>query len=76
MIIIYDDENSNELNILKKITHKSEKILILRNKSNLGAGISRNIGIENAKGKYLAFIDADDFPDKKIRKANSLHGEK
>ncbi len=77
LIIIYDDENSNELDILKKITNKSKKIFILRNKSNLGAGISRNIGIENAKGKYLAFIDADDLWDKKkIRKANSLHGEK
>ncbi len=65
LIIIYDDENSNELDILKKITNKSKKIFILRNKSNLGAGISRNIGIENAKGKYLAFIDADDLWDKK-----------
>ena len=28
LIIIYDDENSNELDILKKITNKSKKIFI------------------------------------------------
>ena len=38
---------------------KKKKIII--NKKNLGAGYSRNIGIRNSKGKFIAFIDADDI---------------
>jgi glycosyltransferase involved in cell wall biosynthesis len=31
------------------------------NNANKGAGASRNIGIENAKADFIAFLDADDF---------------
>jgi len=27
---------------------------------NLGAGVSRNVGIKKSKGKFILFIDADD----------------
>ncbi len=38
------------------------------NKKNYGAGVSRNIGIKKSRGKYLAFIDSDDYWKKnKIR---------
>lgn len=65
LIIIYDDEDKKDLEYLKKIIKKSEKVLIIINQSNLGAGLSRNLGIKNAKGEFVAFIDADDTWHKK-----------
>ena len=46
---------------LKKLYEKNEKITILNNKKNIGAGYSRNYGIENSKGKYICFLDSDDI---------------
>jgi teichuronic acid biosynthesis glycosyltransferase TuaG len=65
LIIIYDDEDKKDLEYLKKIQKNFKKILIFINKSNLGAGMSRNLGIKNAKGEFVAFIDADDTWHKK-----------
>ena len=61
IIIIYDDEDLTELQFIRKIImgHKNVKIII--NSKQLGAGSSRNIGIKSAKGKFIAFIDADDL---------------
>lgn len=36
-------------------------IIFIRNDKNMGAGYSRNRGLDIAKGKYLVFLDGDDF---------------
>ena len=61
IIIIYDDEDKFELKWIKKIIKKVSKYKIIVNKKNLGAGLSRNKGIYYARGKYVAFCDADDI---------------
>lgn len=61
LIIIYDDENKEDLNFLKKIIKKDKRIKIYINRKNLGAGQSRNKGIKLSKGNIIAFLDADDL---------------
>ena len=58
VLIINDGSIDNTLNICK--SYKDERIKIITTE-NFGLSKSRNIGIENVKGEYLYFIDADDY---------------
>ena len=61
IIIIYDDDDKTDLDFVRKIAKKDNRIKIIVNREKMGAGISRNIGILESKGKYIAFLDADDI---------------
>ena len=60
ILIIYDDTNQNDLEFLQEISKLDNRIKIINNNKRLGAGPSRNKGIDQSNGKYIAFIDADD----------------
>ena len=53
---------------IKTLLAKFKRKKILVNKKNLGVSKSRNKALKNCKGKYIAFIDADD-----IWKSNKLY---
>ncbi len=66
ILIIYDDEDKSDLlkikNFFKKITIKRKiHFRIIVNRTSLGAGYARNVGIKKSKTKYLAFLDSDDL---------------
>ena len=61
IIVVYDDENTLDLNYIKKICKKDTRIKLYINRKNIGAGFSRNYGIKKSKGQYIAFLDADDL---------------
>ena len=61
IIIIYDDEEKSDLEYLRTNYNSNKKIKIIVNDRNIGAGFSRNKGIQEAKGKYVCFIDSDDI---------------
>ena len=60
IIIIYDDDNNDDLNLIEQLKKKDDRIKIIKNIKRMGAGKSRNIGINNSNGKFIAFLDADD----------------
>ena len=64
IIIIYDDQDYSDLSYLKSIAKKNKRIQLITNSKSLGACLSRNKGIKIAKGKFIAFLDADDYWDK------------
>ncbi len=61
MIIVDDCSTDATLEIIKKIQETESRIQLHRLQKNSGSGIARNIGIQYSKGKYLAFLDADDL---------------
>ena len=61
IILVYDDEDLQDLDILEGDFKNNSKIKIIKNSKNLGAGLSRNNGIKHATGEIIAFIDSDDF---------------
>ena len=65
IICINDNSSDNSLNILKeyKEKDKNNRIKIISLKTNKGASHARNIGIKLSTGKYISFIDSDDYID-------------
>lgn len=60
IIIVDDGSKDNTAEICGRYAAIDEKIIFLRQK-NSGPAQARNLGISRAKGKYIAFIDADDY---------------
>ena len=63
VLLIEDGSTDNSLAICKQLEIENDKIRLFTHldNANRGAGASRNVGIENAKGDFIAFLDADDF---------------
>lgn len=60
IILINDGSNDSSKEKCELWTQKNDDIQLI-NKENEGAGATRNLGIEKAKGKYIFFLDADDY---------------
>lgn len=61
LLIIDDFSMDNSRKIIQEKSKNDSRIVKIFNSENLGAAISRNKGIENAKGRFIAFLDADDY---------------
>ena len=61
IICVNDCSKDNTLQIINKYADKDKRIIIINNEINIGASLSRNKGLELAKGKYISFLDSDDL---------------
>jgi glycosyltransferase involved in cell wall biosynthesis len=63
-IIVVNDGSTDETEqILDSLMQKTPKLKVVyhKNKINKGRSASRNLGIKQACGNYIAFLDADDY---------------
>jgi len=66
MIIIDDCSSDASIDIIEKYIENDNRIKCIKLEKNVGPANARNVGIQEAKGKYIAFLDSDDiwFPNK------------
>lgn len=62
LIIVDDGSSDSTINICNEITNGQENTTIILNKHN-GLSNSRNTGIKRSRGKYIVFVDGDDWVD-------------
>ena len=65
ILLINDGSKDNTLDVLKKYDDKN---VIVIDKENEGVSKTRNLGIQKSHGKYLLFLDPDDYLSKKQEK--------
>lgn len=66
LIIVDDGSTDSSYRLISKKAEKDKRIIILRNKTNIGICQSLNKGLKQARGKYIARMDGDDwsYPDR------------
>ena len=72
LILVEDCSKDNSADVLRALENRLQdsRIRVIYKEHNEGAAKARNIGVEAASGRYLAFLDADD-----IWKENKLADE-
>jgi teichuronic acid biosynthesis glycosyltransferase TuaG len=80
MILVDDASTDKTVKIISGFAEKDSRIKLFKLEKNSGNGFARNIALEKAIGKYIAYLDADDlwFPNKLEKqiaflKENNLH---
>jgi len=73
IILVNDGSTDGSYELLERLSQSDERIKVIH-KSNGGPGSARNIGIENARGEYVSFIDSDDWVESNFLKPLYLMG--
>lgn len=73
LIIVNDGSTDNSLN--RVLEFKDDRIVLI-NQKNIGLSGARNTGIHHAKGKYITFIDSDDWISKDYLNEMAIEAQK
>ena len=60
-LLVIDDGSTDHTEKVLSAYEGREDFRYLKNKENMGAARSRNRGVQEARGEYIAFLDADDW---------------
>ena len=60
IICVNDGSTDNSLEILKYYEQMDDRVIVI-DKENQGLSETRNLGINISNGKYITFIDSDDW---------------
>jgi CDP-glycerol glycerophosphotransferase len=61
LLIVDDHSTDRSAEIVADVVADEARARVLRPHHNLGLGMARNLGLEHAAGKYILFLDSDDF---------------
>lgn len=76
-LIIIDDCSADKTEEIVKSFRQDNRVIYVRNEGNMGVAASRNKGMRLARGKYIAFLDSDDYwTEDKLEKQTALMEEK
>ena len=62
LVLVNDGSTDNSGAICDKYSNKDERVKVIH-KKNGGVSSARNVGIKNANGDYIGFVDPDDYVD-------------
>ena len=65
-IILVDDGSPDNCPLICEEWRKKDSRIRVIHKKNAGLGFARNTGIENATGKYIIFVDSDDYIEENL----------
>ena len=73
-IIVVDDCSTDKT---FEVSNNIEGVQVLKTPYNMKDGGARNVGIDNAKGEYIIFLDADDYlvDENVLEKLNNIIGD-
>ena len=79
LLVIDDGSPDNLAEIVKKYENRDSRTRLIQ-QVNQGVSVARNLGIEEAQGKYISFLDSDDyylatFLEKLVNRAEETKGE-
>ena len=66
VIIVNDGSTDNSENVIKNYMQSSKLNIKYLEKENGGLASARNYGVEKASGKYISFLDSDDYLEKNL----------
>lgn len=63
LLLVEDGSSDNSVSVIERYIAENESacIRLVRQPSNMGAAKARNRGLAEAKGRYIAYLDADDL---------------